>query len=119
MALKHVKKYFTQVATQYMKMGKMLEGFEKELAEGTVEESQLLTAREIIKPLKENYDRLAYIIYLFDLPNDSKSRKNREKDQDRLKDYFTKTSSDMENIDYENENVLKNLKQFLKETNYE
>lgn len=38
MALRHVKRYFSQIAAQYFQMTKMLEGFEKELKEGTVEE---------------------------------------------------------------------------------
>lgn len=119
MALRHVKRYFSQIAAQYFQMTKMLEGFEKELREGTVEEWQVERARSMIKPLKDNYDRMAYIIYLLNLPNDSKSRKNNEKDQTLLKDYFSKVKADQDSIGFENKDVLENLKKFLRENNYE
>ena len=88
MALKHVKSYFSQVAYQYMEMTKTLESFEKGLQEGKIEEWQVERARAILKPLKENYDRLAYIIYLLGLPNDDKNRKNREASMIELNNYF-------------------------------
>jgi len=119
MALRHVKKYFSQIASQYYQMTKMIEGFEKELKEGKVEESQVQTARNMIYPLKNNYDRMAYIIYLLNLPNDPKSRKNNEKDQLRLKNYFARVKADGDSIDFENKDVLENLKKFLKENGYE
>lgn len=119
MALRHVKKYFSQIATQYFQMAKMLEGFEKELKEGKIEESQVQTARAMIQPLKTNYDRMAYVIYLLNLPNDPRSRKNNEKDQVRLKNYFSRVKADQDGIEFEDKDVLENLKKFLKENGYE
>ena len=118
MALRHVKKYFSQVASQYFQMTKMLEGFEQELKEGKVEESQVQLARNMISSLKDNYDRLAYIVYLFNLPNDPRSRKNKERDQLRLKNYFFRVKADGDSIEFENKDVLEHLKEFLKENGY-
>ena len=118
MSMKHVKGYFSQVAYQYFKMLKMLEGFEKELQEGKVEESQVATVRNMIEPMKANYDRLAYIIYLFNIPKDPKNRKNREEQWAILENYFDRIGADQKHVDLENADVLKNLKEYLKENGY-
>ena len=119
MALKHVKSYFSQVAYQYMEMTKTLESFEKGLQEGKIEEWQVERARAILKPLKENYDRLAYIIYLLGLPNDDKNRKNREASMIELNNYFDKMGANQKHVSLENLDALKFLKEFLKENGYE
>lgn len=119
MALKHVKSYFSQVAYQYMEMTKTLESFEKGLQEGKIEEWQVERARAILKPLKENYDRLAYIIYLLGLPNDDKNRKNREASMIELNNYFDKMGANQKHVSLENLDALKSLKEFLKENGYE
>lgn len=119
MALKHVKSYFSQVAYQYMEMTKTLESFEKGLQEGKIEEWQVERARAILRPLKENYDRLAYIIYLLGLPNDDKNRKNREASMIELNNYFDKMGANQKHVSLENLDALKSLKEFLKENGYE
>ena len=85
---------------------------------GKVEESQVQLARNMISSLKDNYDRLAYIVYLFNLPNDPRSRKNKERDQLRLKNYFSRVKADGDSIEFENKDVLEHLKEFLKENGY-
>lgn len=119
MALKHVKSYFSQVAYQYMEMTKTLESFERGLQEGKIEEWQVERARAILKPLKENYDRLAYIIYLLGLPNDDKNRKNREASMIELNNYFDKMGANQKHVSLENLDALKSLKEFLRENGYE
>lgn len=113
MALKHVKRYYAKVEQQYFEMLQELKDFEKEVQEGFVEESILESARKILIPLKQNYDRLSYIMVLMNQPRrESNKAKYKNKNKNVYKYLELNKSLDTDVIE-ENTEVLSNLKQFV------
>ena len=113
MSKRHVKQYFVKVQKSYNEMKKQLAGFEKELAEGKVEESQLAYARSMIKPLQDNYDRLAYVMYLLELPKHDSISVYRNKGFKGLFKYLVSKKATSDYIMKENYDVLTELREFI------
>ena len=67
MAIKDVKDYFYMMLLQYIEEKQNLKDFEEALKDGLITEDQMQEAIEIVARLEENYHRLAYIMYLFDI----------------------------------------------------
>ena len=74
MAIKDVKCYYYQMQAQYLEMKADLADFEQALQDGFITEEQLVAAKEEVVKIKNNYDRLSYIMYLLEVPN----RKNKK-----------------------------------------
>ena len=68
---------------------------------------------EDFRRLKENFDRIAYIMYLLNTPAKKKKSNRYDKQNKGLKDYLE--TSDLNHIKDENENVLVQLSEMIKE----
>lgn len=100
MSVKHVKEYYQQVCDDYSEMLENIKNFEEELKTSVVEPERLDKLKSMIKPLKENWERLNYIIFLLNKPN---NKKRAVKYNKLIKDKGVNCLS-------ENKEVLKNLK---------
>ena len=100
MSVKHIKEYYQQVCDDYSEMLENIKDFEEELKTSVVEPERLDKLKSIIKPLKENWERLNYIIFLLNKPN---NKKRAVKYNKLIKDKGV-------NCLLENKEVLKNLK---------
>ena len=69
MAIKDVRQYFYTMLDQYLEEKRNLEDFSEALKEGLITEDQMNDAMEAVAELETNYHRLAYIMYLLDMPN--------------------------------------------------
>ena len=113
MAKKHVMNYYYTVQNQYLKMKSMLDLFEKQVKEGKGSLETLDAVKETTGRLKENFDRIAYIMYLLNTPAKKKKSNRYDKQNKGLKDYLE--TSDLNHIKDENENVLVQLSEMIKE----
>ena len=113
MAKKHVMNYYYTVQNQYLKMKNMLDLFEKQVKEGKGSLETLDAVKETTGRLKENFDRIAYIMYLLNIPAKKKKSNRYDKQNKELKDYLE--TSDLNHIKDENENVLVQLSEMIKE----
>ena len=113
MAKKHVMNYYYTVQNQYLKMKNMLDLFEKQVKEGKGSLETLDAVKETTGRLKENFDRIAYIMYLLNTPAKKKKSNRYDKQNKELKDYLE--TSDLNHIRDENENVLVQLSEMIKE----
>ena len=113
MAKKHVMNYYYTVQNQYLKMKNMLDLFEKQVKEGKGSLETLDAVKETTARLKENFDRIAYIMYLLNTPAKKKKSNRYDKQNKELKDYLE--TSDLNHIKDENENVLVQLSKMIKE----
>ena len=113
MAKKHVMNYYYTVQNQYLKMKSMLDLFEKQVKEGKGSLETLDAVKETTGRLKENFDRIAYIMYLLNTPAKKKKSNRYDKQNKELKDYLE--TSDLNHIKDENENVLVQLSEMIKE----
>lgn len=69
MSVKHVREYFDIMANQYIEMLEAYRDLEKECQEGLVEPERLDNMQILLNPIKENYMRLSYIMFLLNKPN--------------------------------------------------
>lgn len=105
MSVKHVKKYYQQVCDQYSQMIEELKDFEKEAEEGLFPPEKIDQIKLSIEPLKINYERWSYMMYLLNLPNKSVKKKKYERQF-----AGTKVNKIANDIDEENVASIKNLK---------
>ena len=115
MALIDVKKYYLNVQNQYFEMVREIADFEKEVKKGFIEEERIEGAKKILSRLKENYDRLSYIMMLLNKPKNKKRVKNFKAQNADLILYLD--SSSQEKILDENTNVLVELKKYIRGEN--
>ena len=76
MAIGDVRSYYYTVLAQYLEEKQNLADFEQALREGLITEDKMQEAMEIVAGLETNYHRLAYIMYLFDMPNRTTKKSN-------------------------------------------
>ena len=69
MAIRDVKEYYYAMLAQYLEEKQNLEDFSDALKEGLITEEQMQDAIDNVASLEENYHRLAYIMYLFNMPS--------------------------------------------------
>lgn len=115
MAIKDVRHYFYSMLVQYIEEKQNLADFEEALKEGLITEDQMNEAMETVANLENNYHRLAYIMFLLDMPN-KKSKKNAYIKQYKvILDELVKLGVDIESIKKENSDALIHFKAALKE----
>lgn len=115
MAIKDVRHYFYSMLVQYIEEKQNLADFEEALKEGLITEDQMKEAMETVANLENNYHRLAYIMFLLDMPN-KKSKKNAYIKQYKvILDELVKLGADIESIKKENSDALIHFKAALKE----
>ena len=113
MALKDVKKYYSKIEDTYLSCKQNEKELIDEYKQGNISQEQLENYQKYISELKINYDRLAYIMYLFKLPN-RQSKKNKYNDKDLIK-YFKENKATQEDVELENKDILVKLQQIIKE----
>lgn len=113
MALRDVRDYFFSIEKMYIQMKNTVEQVNKELAEGNVTEEQAMKCQSMMKPLLDNYNRIAYIMYLFQKPGIKSKSKVRF--SSCLDNYFKEIGVDKEAVYIENEKAVDELKGFLEE----
>ena len=69
MAIKDVKHYFYTMLMQYLEEKQNLADFTEALENNLITEEQMQEALDTVADLENNYYRLAYIMYLLDMPN--------------------------------------------------
>lgn len=111
MALKHVKEYFIEVQNQYFEMLKDVSDFDKALKAGEVEQEQFDQAQEILNRVKDNYERLAFILHLFEKPRRDKKHAKYNKQNPLLATHF---KDDKVRVITENNDALKEFKELLR-----
>ena len=114
MAVKHVKEYVDQVSNQYQEMLSELKDFEKLAEENMFSPERLDQIKETIKPLKDNYERWSYMMYLLNLPNRKSRQPKYHKQNKKLLKNFNENNS-VEATVLENSNTLNNLRSIKNE----
>ena len=64
MAIKDVKRYYALISAQYAEMIQNIKDLEQEVATGLVEPERIERLREQVAPIKTNYERWAYMMFL-------------------------------------------------------
>jgi hypothetical protein len=114
MAIRDVKDYYFKMLAQYMEMKADLADFEQALKDGFITEEQMQAAFADVDRVQQNYERLSYIMYLFNLPNRKAKRKRPTKVDTGLAAEFEKRKADAESVSIENRDTLKAFKDEMK-----
>lgn len=114
MAIKDVRKYYYTVLAQYLEEKQNLADFEDALKEGLITEEQMQEATATVCALEENYHRLAYIMYLFDMPNKASKKDCYVRQHKTILEELKKLGADTDSIKQENTDALIHFKAALK-----
>ena len=106
MAVKHIKEYYNQICNQYLDMLKEIKDFEEESKKGLIEPERLDKIKEDIEPMKNNYERWSYMMFLLNKP----SRKSKHKKYEEQNKKFLKSIKDSNKIDAVLEENIKSIK---------
>jgi iron uptake system EfeUOB component EfeO/EfeM len=115
MALKHVRSYYLQCQEQYMEMVNDAKDFDDALKKGLVDQTQFDQAQVLLHKVKENYERLSYIMYLFLQPNRDKKVAKFNKQNKNLHNHISTSNYSSEAVISENDDILKEFKKLVKE----
>lgn len=113
MARRDVIMYFLEVQNQYMEMVENVKDLEDALKGNFIDQEQFDAAQTEIKVLKDNYERLAYILMLLNKPKRKSKQVKEEKQNKEWYDYLKGASK--EAILDENKDALADLKKIIKE----
>ena len=114
MAIKDVRQYFYTMLSQYLEEKQNLEDFSEALKDGHITEEQMQEAMENVVCLEENYHRLAYIMYLFDMPNRGDKKAAYIRQYSSILEEFRRLGVDIDSIKKENTDALAHFKAALK-----
>ena len=108
MSVKAVRLYYDQICDQYQEMLQNIHDLEEEAAQGMVEPERIDRLKEQVAPVKQNYERWCYMMFLLNQPH-RKPKQPRYKDQNRkLLNSLDKKNS-LEAVIEENNEALKHI----------
>jgi hypothetical protein len=113
MAIKDVRQYFYTMLAQYLEEKQNLADFEAALKDGLITEDQMQEAMENVVELEKNYHRLAYIMYLFDMPNRGSKKQIYVKQYKTILDELRTLGADIDSVKAENSDALIHFKAAL------
>ena len=117
MAVKDVKNYYYTMMSQYLEEKQNLADFEDALKNGHITEEQMQEATDTVASLEANYYRLAYIMYLLDMPNRKSKKDAYVRQYKPIVDELVKLGADIDSIKEENSDALVHFKAALKALN--
>jgi archaellum component FlaC len=113
MAVKDVRHYFYTMLSQYIEEKQNLADFEAALKDGLITEDQMQEALETVNELEKNYHRLAYIMYLLDMPNRSSKKQAYVRQYKNILAELENLGADINHIKNENSDALIHFKAAL------
>lgn len=112
MAKRHVIDYYLQVQDLYFEMLNDAKDFDDALKDGFVTQEQVEQSQMMFDRIKDNYDRLSYIIVLLNQPNRKKKLARHQNQNKEVYNYLREVSQ--ENSLFEMKDDLKKFKEFIK-----
>lgn len=110
MAIIDVKQYYYELLMQYLEMKEDIKDFEEALSAGYITEDKLDEVKKDIFIVKENLDRLSYVMHLLNLPKRKEKQKKYKQQNSKLEKYFEENKATSKYVIDENTNVLKHFK---------
>lgn len=108
MSIKHVNEYYKQICDQYNEMISDIKDLEKECEEGIIEPERIERLQEQVAPIKANYERWAYMMFLLHQPNRKEKISKYRKQNAKLIKSLSKENS-IESVISENEDAMKHI----------
>ncbi len=112
MAKKHVINYYRQVQDLYFEMLEDAKDFDKALKDGHVTQEQVEQSQMMLDRVKDNYERLSYIILLLNQPARKNKLKNHQRQNKKVYSYLDSVSQEVSLKEAQDD--LKQFKEFIK-----
>ena len=103
MSVKAVKKYYDQICNQYCEMLQDIRDFEQEAAKGLIEPERIERLKDQIAPIKQNYERWSYMMFLLNQPQRKSKHKKYESQNRKLLNSLSESNSIESTIKENNE----------------
>ena len=84
MSIKDVREYYDQITADYTEMIEALKEIEELAAQQVVNPDKVEELRKAVEPIKNNYMRISYIIFLLNMPNKKEKKERYKKQQAKL-----------------------------------
>ena len=108
MSLKDVKNYYNQICDQYNEMISDIQDLEKEAEQGIIEPERIDRLKEQVAPIKQNYERWAYMMFLLNQPARKEKVKRYQKQNAKFLEKLSKQNS-LDAVIEENNEALKHV----------
>lgn len=110
MGVKHVKDYYDQIGNDYHEMIQTLKDMEEECNNGLVSPERVEQLKKMLEPIKTNYARISYIMFLLNMPNKKEKQRWYAKQNSKTR-YVTEAT--LEGVKQEDKWALENAKKSL------
>lgn len=114
MSVKHIKKYYNDIAIQFMEMQEVLREAENNYSQKLVSPEQLENIKKTVEPLKQNYARISYIMYLLNMPAKNKKKNKYAKTYEKFYKSIANGNT-LSDIKQENSNAINKIKELANE----
>lgn len=108
MSVKDVKNYYTQICQQYQEMIDNIKDLEIESEKGLIEPERVERLKEQVAPIKRNYERWTYMMFLLNKPQRKQKFKKYQQQNKRLLSNLSSENS-VESVLSENNETIKNM----------
>lgn len=108
MSVKHIKEYYEKVCADYHEIIETLHELEEEAQKNIVPPEMVDNLQNLIKPMKDNYERWSYMMFLLNMPDKKEKKKKYERQFRKVKEEF-EPNNNWEAIHKENMETKKEL----------
>ena len=108
MSVKAVRRYYDHITSQYQEMLENIKDLEQEAADGIVEPERIERLKEQVAPIKQNYERWAYMMFLLNEPNRKKKKTCYERQNKKCLENLSSENS-LDQVLAENTEALKHV----------
>lgn len=105
MSVKAVRKYYDQICEQYHEMIELIHDLEKEAEQDLVEPERIERLKEQVAPIKQNYERWTYMMFLLNQPERNSKHEKYKRQNSRLLKNLNK-QNDLDSVLEENKASL-------------
>ena len=125
MSVKHVKEYYNKICEDYHDMLETLREMEEEASKNIVPPEVIENLKNLVKPMKDNYERWSYMVYLLNMPNKKEKIRKYEKQFENIERKL-RENNDLTALHKENEEAIEEVKKsfslilyiYMKQINY-
>lgn len=115
MAKRDVVKYFKDQQEMYLDMVESAKAVDEAFKAGRFEESAANAIKEQINVMRQNYERIAYIMYLLNMPIKEANKEEYIDNNFCVEDYLKQKRADAYSVNKESKKALEEFKRIIKE----
>lgn len=110
MSKKDVDQYFNKICNDYHELIETIHDMQEEANKGLLDPDKVDQVKQTLEPMKVNWQRISYIMYLLNKPN-KKKKWNRYELQNQK---FIHKNSTLDDVHTENEKILNDIKAVIR-----